>query len=218
MSRKSERENQANILMDTNIPFVRNQLLQLIIVVFILYWGAMAFAPTDRSLWLIESILPVAVSLVLAFTYKKFRFSNLSYLFMFIFLCLHTFAAHYTYQNTPFDEWLKAAFHTKRSYFDRVVHLTFGLFWTYPFRELLTRAARLRSFWSYAVPAAVVISLSATFEIIEFVVALIAGQSGQNYVGLQGDIFDTQKDMALNFIGAIVSMGLLAWMMWRREK
>ncbi len=113
--------------------------------------------------------------------------------------------------------WLKASFHTQRSYYDRVVHFAFGLFWTYPFRELLTRAAALRGFWSYIIPVAVCFSCSACFEIIEMGAAFVAGQKGLEYVGLQGDVFDTQKDMGLGLAGAVISMCMLAWVLWRKK-
>jgi putative membrane protein len=205
------------MLTNHDIPFSRNWPLHLMIFVFAMYWGFTAIAPTDRIQWLMESILPVIVVLVLTFTYKVFRFSNASYFLMFIFLCLHTYGAHYTYQGTPFDKWLKASFHSQRSYYDRVVHFAFGLFWAYPFRELLTRAAAQRGFWSYAIPTAVVFSCSACFEIIEMVAAFVAGQHGEEYVGLQGDVFDTQKDMGLGLAGAVISMGILAWILWRKK-
>jgi putative membrane protein len=205
------------MMTNPDIPFSRNWPLHLMIFVFAVYWGFMAISPSDRMQWLMESLLPVSVVLVLAFTYKVFRFSNFSYLLMFVFLCLHTYAAHYTYQGTPFDMWLKASYHTQRSYFDRVVHFVFGLFWAYPVRELLTRAASQRGFWSYAIPAAVVFSCVAFFEIIEMGAALVAGQIGEEYVGLQGDVFDTQKDMGLGLAGAVISMGMLAWILWRKE-
>ncbi|MDQ0877043.1 putative membrane protein [Paenibacillus sp. V4I3] len=205
------------MLTNPERPFSRNWLLHLMIFVFAVYWGFMAISPTDRIQWLMESILPVIVVLVLTFTYKVFRFSNVSYLFMFIFLCLHTYGAHYTYQGTPFDMWLKASFYTQRSYYDRVIHFAFGLFWSYPFRELLTRAAALRGFWSFVIPAAVVFSCSACFEIIEMGAAFVAGQHGEEYVGLQGDVFDTQKDMGLGLAGAVISMGMLALILWRKE-
>ncbi|PYI55857.1 DUF2238 domain-containing protein [Paenibacillus flagellatus] len=194
------------------IPFARNFPLHAMIVAFLLYWIYTAIHPTDRIQWAMESLLPVGTLVALGMTYRKFRFSNRSYFWMFVFLCVHTFAAHYTYQGTPVDAWLKAAYHTKRSYFDRVVHLLFGLIWTYPCRELLVRTSSLRGFWSYALPAAVVFGMSSLFEIVEMVAALVAKQSGEQYVGLQGDVFDSQKDMSLGLAGAVVSMGALAWL------
>jgi putative membrane protein len=178
-------------------------------IIYLVFWITTAISPIDRTQWLIENLLPVGMIIVLVLTFKRFQFTNLSYLFMLILLILHTYAAHYTYQHTPFDIWLKHSFHTQRSYFDRVVHFAFGLFLTYPIRELLTRVATIRGFWSYAVPIAVVFSFSALFEVVEMLVALVAGQAGADYIGLQGDIFDTQKDMGLGLLGGIVSMGIL---------
>ncbi|SDM78186.1 putative membrane protein [Paenibacillus sp. yr247] len=217
MIKNSMYKEQTNMMTNPNIPFSRNWSLHLMIFVFAVYWGFMAISPSDRMLWLMESLLPVGVELVLVFTYKVFRFSNFSYLLIFIFLCSHTYAAHYTYQGTPFDMWLKASFHTQRSYYDRVVHFAFGLFCAYPVRELLTRAAAQRGFWSYAIPAAVVLSWSACFEILEMGASFVAGQKGGEYIGLQGDVLDTQKDMGLGLAGTVISMGMLAWILWRKE-
>lgn len=185
--------------------------LYVMIAVFAVYWVFMAISPTDRMQWLMENILLVSVVLVLLLTYKRFRFTQLSYLFIFIFLCFHTYGAHYTYQGTPFDVWLKAAFHTRRSYYDRVVHLLFGLLWAYPVREWLIRAGAMRSLWSYAIPVAVVFSFSSFFEILEMGAACVAGQAGEEYVGMQGDIYDSQKDMGLGLAGALIAMGILRW-------
>lgn len=172
----------------------------------------MAISPTDRFQWTMENALLVGTVLVLAFTYGKFRFSNLSYLLIAVFLCFHTYGAHYTYQNTPFDAWLKASIHTQRSYYDRVVHFAFGLLMAYPFRDALTRLKTLnnRGFLSYFIPAALILSAGAVFEIIEMIAALAAGQAGQDYAGLQGDPFDSEKDMALSSVGGIIAVLTLA--------
>lgn len=211
-------DSSVDALFSPSIPFGHNKVLQMTIIAFALFWGLLAISPTDRSMWLVENILVAGLVLVLVWTYNAFQFTNLSYILIVLFLCLHTYATHYSYQHTPIDMWLKATFHTKRSYYDRVVNFAFGLLGAYPLRELFTRIASLRGFMSYTVPAAVILSLSAFFEIVEMVAASLAGQ-GQNseqFIGMQGDLFDTQKDMMLGFIGAVLSMGLLAWIMWRQ--
>ncbi|NOU92290.1 DUF2238 domain-containing protein [Paenibacillus sp. LMG 31456] len=205
------------IFIKTNIKFSHNPLLQLILVVFLAFWGILAISPTDRTQWLLENILLVLVILVLCITYRKYKLSNLSYLLIFVFLCLHTYAAHYTYQGTPIDQWLKSVIHTRRSYFDRFVHMMFGLLWFYPIRELLTRITGLRMFWSLITTISFILSLGAVFEIIEMLVAILAGQTGQDYMGLQGDVFDSEKDMALSLIGAIISSFILA-IIFRKRK
>lgn len=217
MNRERTSQDATNLLQSHSIPFSQNRLLQLMIIIYIVFWGYYAISPVDRTQWLIENILPVVIVIALALTYKKFTFSNSSYLWIFIFLCIHNYAAHFTYQQTPFDVWLKSAFHTQRSYFDRVVHFLFGFMWIYPVREILIRAAKLRGFWTYIIPVACVFSLSSTFEVIEMIAALLAGQAGETYVGLQGDPYDTQKDMGLALVGAIVSVGILAWIARRKR-
>lgn len=202
----------------TSIPFARNKPLKLMIFIFILIFGLMAISPTDRSHWLADSIPLILVILILVFTYKWFRFSNLSYLLMLVFFCLHTYAAHYTYEGTPFDHWLKTSFHTRRSYYDRVVHFAFGLSFAIPFYEILKSKVKLHGIWSIALPVIVVLSFSGLHEILEMSAALIAGPGGEaKFVGMQGDIFDTQKDMALGLLGGIVSMGILAWIIWKSD-
>lgn len=202
----------------TSIPFAQNKPLKFMLFIFILFFGLMAISPTERSQWLAVSLPLILVILILIFTYKWFHFSNLSYLLMLVFFCLHTYAAHYTYEGTPFDHWLKTLFHTRRSYYDRVVHFFFGLFFAFPFYEILKSKVKLRGIWSIALPVAVVLSFSALFEILEMSVALVAGPGGEaKFVGMQGDIFDTQKDMALGLLGGVVSMGILVWIIWKGD-
>ncbi len=203
----------------TSIPFTQNKPLQVMIFIFIIFFGLMALSPTDRKQWLADSLPLVVIILTLAFSYKRFHFSTLSYFLMFVFFCLHTYAAHYTYEGTPFDHWLRTSFHTKRSYYDRIVHFAFGLFCAFPFREILKCKVKLLGIWSYILPVVIVLGFSALFEILEMLAALVAGKGGEaKFVGLQGDVFDTQKDMGLGFIGGVVSMGILAWIIWRSDK
>src|SRR4051794_5667471 len=105
------------LLFKMDIPFLRNWLLHLLIILFVFFWIAMAISPLDRTIWYMENFILVSTIVALALTYRKFSFTNASYLLMFIFFCLHTYGAHYTYQNTPFDMWLKSSFQTNRSYF-----------------------------------------------------------------------------------------------------
>lgn len=206
-------------VLGADISFRSNRLLQISVSVFSLYWIFMGIWPVQRSLWLVENLLVIALAVVLVWTYRKFRFSNQSYLFILLFLVLHTFATHYSYATTPIDEWLKTTFHTKRSYYDRFVHFMFGLLWVYPFGELYVRLAGRRSAWPYIVPAAIVMALSALFEITEATGAIIAGQGQNNdeFIGMQGDVLDTQKDMFCAFLGVLLALALLVWRRWRKR-
>ncbi|WP_238404416.1 DUF2238 domain-containing protein [Paenibacillus paridis] len=202
----------------TSIPFSRNKPLHFMIIVFILFFGLMAISPTNRSQWLANSLALVIFILTLVITYKWFRFSNLSYLFMLVFFLLHIYAAHYTYEGTPFDHWLKISLHTKRSYYDRVVHFAFGLLFAFPLLEILKFKVKLSGVWIYILPVVAVLSFSALFEILEMAAALVAGPSGEaKFVGMQGDVFDTHKDMALGLLGGVVFMCIFAWKTWKED-
>jgi putative membrane protein len=195
-----------------DIPFKQNWPLQIMIAVFVIVWVLTAINPLDWKDWLLESILPVLLIGALAFLYRSFPFNNVSYLLITVFLILHVIGAHYTYQHTPVDTLIKHIFHTKRGFYDRIVHLAFGLLLVYPMREVAVRAMKLRSVWSYIVTCAVIFACSAFFEIIEMLVALIVkSQLGAKYLGLQGDPLDTQKDMSMALTGALLSVGLMRW-------
>lgn len=131
--------NGTNIWLNPNIPFRRNWLLHLMIAAYVVFWVVMAIKPADWKDWALENVLVAVTLIVLAATYRKYRFTNLSYLLIALFLCLHTYGAHFAYRNTPFDTWLKQAYQTKRSYYDRLVHLGFGLLLLYPAKEILSR-------------------------------------------------------------------------------
>ncbi|RKN86085.1 DUF2238 domain-containing protein [Paenibacillus ginsengarvi] len=202
------------------VPFRTNYRLHLLFAGFVIYWIALGLWPVQRSLWLAENVLVVLTVAALVWTYRFTPLSNMSYLFIALFLCLHTFATHFSYETTPIDNWLKATFHTKRSYYDRVVHFAFGLLWIYPFRQLFVRTTGIvRGLWPYLAPMALVVGLSAIFEITEMAVASLSGQGTNNddAIGMQGDLYDTQKDMMLAWFGAIAAEGILIWRSRRKK-
>ena len=189
-----------------SIPFARNRPLHNMIYLFIAYFCLMAISPVQRLQWFAECTPLLAILIVLVLTYKRYRFSNSSYLMMLIFFSLHVVAAHYTYEGTPFEHWLKPLFHTKRSNYDRVVHFFFGVLISYPIRELLENTMKFRRVWSYVLPIVFIAGISGFFEIVEWLAAAIYGKGGEErFIGMQGDIFDTQKDMAVALVGVLVA-------------
>lgn len=169
-------------------------------------WGAIN--PVDRKDWLLENILAIAAVAVLVLTYRRFRFSILSYWLITLFLTLHTIGAHYTYAEVPFGFWLKDSLGLSRNPFDRIVHFAFGALLAHPLREIHMRLAGVRGFWSYYLPASGILALSGLFEVIEAVVAiLVSPELGTLYLGTQGDEWDAQKDMTAAFTGALLALG-----------
>jgi putative membrane protein len=190
-----------------------------------LLWAVLAIAPVSRHDWALENALLVIFVVALAASWKRFPLSRVSYTLIFLFLCLHTVGAHFTYSLVPYDEWwrrltgnsLNALLGWERNNFDRVVHFAYGLLLAYPVRELLLRVASVKGFWGYFLPLDLTMSTSAFYELIEWGAAeLFGGDLGAAFLGTQGDIWDAHKDMALASLGALVAMlataGLNAWL------
>jgi putative membrane protein len=184
---------------------------------FALEFVVLAISPTSRSDWALENALSVAAVGALAATYRRFRFSRISYALMFVFLSFHEIGAHYTYSLVPYDaaslRWfgfsLDATFGFERNMFDRLVHFLYGLLLAYPIREIFLRIADVRGFWGYFLPLDLTMSTSMIYELIEWGAAMAFGSElGQAYLGTQGDVWDAHKDMALASLGALCAMAV----------
>lgn len=198
---------------EVNAGFRRNRPLQLMVGWLLLFWAVMAVSPFDRFDWLLENLLVFIYGWLLAATYRRFAFSNLSYALFTLFMTLHLTGAHYTYAETPFGFWLMEWLGFARNHFDRLVHLSYGLLCAYPLYELLRRRAGSGHGWSAFLAVNMVIAFSGFYEVIEMVVAeIVSPELGAAYLGTQGDEWDAQKDMGLALLGAIGAMAAtLAW-------
>lgn len=188
---------------------------QIVLVVafalFAAFWIAMALYPVDRRDWLLENLLVFLTMAVLGGTYRRFRFSDGSYVLILVFLVFHTIGAHYTYAKVPAGFWMADWLHLARNHYDRVIHFGFGFLLLYPMRELIQRGAGARPRWAPWLALVALVALSSLFEIIEAVVAqLVAPDLGAAYLGTQGDGWDAQKDMSAAFVGALIAAGYLA--------
>jgi putative membrane protein len=190
-----------------------------LLAALLLLWTPLAISPRYRHDWLLENALLVLGIAVLAATWRGHAFSRASYVLIFVFMCLHTVGAHYTYAEVPYDAWMQSltgrtlnsmvGWH--RNNFDRVVHLSYGLLLAYPVRELLLRAWNLRGFPGYLFALDLTMSSSMLYELIEWMAAnLFGGDLGMAYLGTQGDVWDAHKDMALASVGALVTVCTLA--------
>jgi putative membrane protein len=193
----------------------RGRLLTILAAVFAIEWIVLAIAPLDRKDWMLENVLVAVAVLILAATHRRIMLSKISYVLIFVFLCLHEVGAHYTYAEVPYDRWFEAAFGTtlnavlgwERNNFDRVVHFLYGLLLAYPIREIYLRVAQVRGFWGYFLPLDLAASTSMMFELFEWIAAeLVGGDLGMAYLGTQGDVWDAHKDMGLATVGALTAM------------
>jgi putative membrane protein len=176
-----------------------------------------AYAPADRQFWLLSSILPSLLVLVLIGTHRFLPLSPASYVLITLFLTLHTIGVRYTYAEVPAGAWLEQAVPLGRNQYDRIVHFCFGFLLTYPIEELFRRAAPLRGWLLYYLPVMTVLGLSGLWEIIEsWVAGTVHPELGITYLGSQGDVWDAQKDMAAAMYGALFCMSLL--LLYRRPR
>jgi putative membrane protein len=192
---------------------------------FLVLWTALAFNPHDRADWLLENVLLLLGVGVIAATYRKLPLSNTSYTMLFVFMCLHTIGAHYTYSEVPYDQWFKSLTGStlnelmgwQRNYYDRLVHFSYGLLLALPVREVFIRVTGMRGFLSYFLPLDLTMSTSMLYELIEWGSAVaFGGELGAAFLGSQGDVWDAQKDMALASLGALIAVSLAAWLNSRR--
>jgi putative membrane protein len=203
---------------DLNKPFLENRFLQLLVAYLAAIWIVTAIRPHNRQDWFLENILVLFYAGLLVGTYRRFAFSNLSYGLFGVFLTLHLVGAHHTYSETPFGFWLQHALDLERNHYDRIVHFSFGMLIGYPLQEWLVRVTRVRRGWAYLLTLIVVLGFSGFYEALEGLVAVVVSpELGMAYLGTQGDVWDAQKDTGLAFAGAIIAMGVSAWVHSRRE-
>ncbi len=191
----------------------------ILLIVFTIVAVVLGIHPKYRGDWALENALAVAAVLVLVLTHRRFPLSKVSYTLVFVFLMIHEVGAHYTYSETPYDEWFEALagrglnemLGWERNHYDRFVHFAYGFLIAYPMRELFVRIAGVRGFWGYSLPLEMVMSTSMLYELIEWGAALVVGSDlGAAYLGTQGDEWDAQKDMLLATVGAVISLSIAA--------
>ena len=127
---------------------------------------------------------------------------------MFIWLTLHTIGAKYTFAEVPFN-WFNQLIDSERNNFDRVAHFSIGLY-AYPIAEYIIRRQLMSIKLAVCFALFAIMSLAAGYEIVEWwYAALAGGDEGIAFLGSQGDIWDAQKDMLMDTIGALTSLTLL---------
>jgi putative membrane protein len=168
--------------------------------------------------------IPTVAAIPLLFLVAARRWlSNGSFGCLVLFLWFHIVAARYLYSYVPYDAWSRVLlggsptewFGWRRNHFDRLVHACFGVLAVPPCFEIACRHGQLRPGWSIVLAVGVVMTISAGYEIFEWLITLImAPEQAEEYNGQQGDMWDPQKDMALALVGTIPSC---LWLLWRQR-
>lgn len=173
------------------------------------------YAPVDNSVWRVEMTSVFAVAALLVFTAGKFRFSNASYFIVFLWLVMHTVGAHYTFENVPFDT-VSGFFGFERNHYDRVAHFVIGIN-SFMIAELVWRQNLVNSKGTAAVFGILfIMAMANAWELIEWWYAEAdGGEVGLAFLGSQGDIWDAQKDMLCDTLGALLG-GLLFGLRYKK--
>jgi putative membrane protein len=167
--------------------------------------------PFSRGTWLLE-VLPVIVVLpVLWLTYRRFPLTSVLYIFIFVHAIVLMVGGAYTYARVPLGFHLQDWLDLERNPYDRIGHFMQGFVPALAAREILKRGRFVRTAGMLAfLVICVVMAVSATYELIEWATALALGQGADDFLGTQGDIWDTQADMFCALLGSITALLLLS--------
>ncbi|MGB2580307.1 MAG: DUF2238 domain-containing protein [Minisyncoccia bacterium] len=178
-----------------------------VLCAYLVLFTVLAFDPVDRNVWMAENATVWVIVGVIATLYGfGVRFSNTSYVLMSILIFLHTIGGHYTFANVPFD-WFTKFFGFERNHYDRIAHFSVG-FYAFAIAEWIwCKRLVANRFLLITYPIFAVATIAMTYEVVEWIAATYASSEvSVAYLGSQGDIWDAQKDMLLNVLGAVTAV------------
>ena len=166
--------------------------------------------PHDRLTWFLE-VFPVLIGIsALAVSYRRFPLTTLLYRLLLIHALILIVGGHYTYARVPAGFWFQDLFDLGRNHYDRLGHFMQGFVPAILVREVLLRTSPLAAGkWLFFLVVCVCLAFSAFYEMIEWWAAVLGGDSAMEFLGTQGDVWDTQWDMCLALVGAITALLLL---------
>jgi putative membrane protein len=166
--------------------------------------------PHDRPTWALE-VAPVAIVLaLLVATYRRFPLTRLAYRLLFVHALILLVGGHYTYARVPAGDFAKELLDLTRNPYDRLGHFAQGFVPAVIVRELLIRLSPVPpGAWLWLFVTSICLAFSALYELLEWLVAVVAGGGAVEFLGTQGDVWDAQWDMFLALLGALAAQALL---------
>lgn len=176
----------------------------ILIIIFLLGLVLSGIHPHDYFTWLLEVFPAIIGLIVLLLTFKKFKFSDLTYFLILAHCYILFIGGHYTYAEVPLFDWIKDTFEQSRNNYDKVGHFAQGFVPAMIVRELFVRKEIVKQgSWLSFLTVCVCIAISVFYEFLEWLVAIIIGESADSFLGTQGYVWDTQSDMLYATIGAM---------------
>ncbi len=176
---------------------------------------ASAIGAYEQTTWAME-VAPVVIALPLMLaTHHRFPLTPLLYGLIALHMAVLMLGGHYTYARVPLGFWMEDAFGFSRNHYDRIGHLMQGFVPAIVAREILLRitplsTSSMRGGWLFFIVTSICLAFSALYELIEWAAAEAMGAGAEDFLGTQGDPFDTQKDMFCAWIGAMAAQWLFA--------
>lgn len=168
-------------------------------------------ATADKLTWLMEVIPVLIVVPLLIVSAKRYPLTPLLYGLIFCHAVILIVGGMYTYARVPIGFDVQAWLNLDRNPYDKLGHFFQGLVPALAAREILQRGAYVRGRKMLAfVVCSVALAISAFYELIEWWAALALGQGADDFLGTQGDPWDTQSDMFSALLGALTTVLVLA--------
>jgi putative membrane protein len=165
----------------------------------------------EPGTWLLEIAPILIVAPILVITARRFPLTPLVYRLLFVHAVILMVGGHYTYAKVPLGFWVQDALGLARNHYDRLGHLAQGFVPAMLAREVLLRRSPLqRGKWLAFLVVCICLALSATYELIEWLTAVLGGSAADAFLGTQGDVWDTQWDMFMALLGAISALLVLS--------
>ncbi len=175
------------------------------IFTFVFLWSGIK--PKDYFTWLLEVAPAVIGFVILAATHKTYRLTALLYILILLHCIVLMIGGHYTYAEVPLFDNFKTLFDIKRNNYDKLGHFMQGFVPAIISREIFIRNKVINSrVWLNFIVVSICLAISAFYELIEWLAAVLSGVSAEAFLGTQGYIWDTQSDMAFALAGAIIAL------------
>jgi putative membrane protein len=179
----------------------------LFIVTLVLIWSLIK--PEEGYMVLLMEVFPsVLVLIFLISRYNQFRLTNVSYCLITLLVILTFIGGHYSYSKVPLFTWIKDYFDLQRNHYDRFGHFLKGAMVIVIIEILLRKTVLLKSKTTNFIALCITLAIGAFYEIIEWASTKIGkeGKATKDFLGMQGDIWDAQWDMAFLLVGSILSL------------
>lgn len=179
-----------------------------LVIIFILFWIALAINPTDYRIWALENILVVTIFPVVLWLDSRYSFNSWTFLSLTVFVILHLFGAHMTYNAMTYFDWFSNLFGWERNYYDQLVHFLFGFLIFVPFFEIFYHQGISRKL-SYLIAFLFISSVGAWYELLEWITVVVLCKETEEACITnitQGDTWDAQKDIAYAVFGSLIAM------------